>query len=125
MDKLVLFDVGGTLVKDAKDVSEYVAESIRNIYGTVVDVNLSDYQGMTSQQIAEDVLRRNGMPQEEIEQKLVRYTEDLFYTYYNVAGHDRQVVADGTKEILDEFSKRGALIGIATGEVERIARFRL
>ncbi len=125
MDKLVLFDVNETLIRDTKDVSEYVSESIRNIYGTLVDVDLSKYPGMTSQEIAEAVLLENGMPKEEIEQKLVRYTEDLFYSYYNVAGHDRQILLDGAKELLEELFKRGALIGMATGESEKTARFRL
>jgi phosphoglycolate phosphatase-like HAD superfamily hydrolase len=125
MDKLVLFDVNETLVRDTKDVSEYVSESIRNIYGTLVEVNLSKYIGMTSQETAEAVLLENGMPKDEIEQKLVRYTEDLFYTYYNVAGHDRQTLFEGAGELLEELSKKGVLIGIATGESEKIARFRI
>lgn len=125
MDKLVLFDINETMVKDTKDVSEYVAESIRNIYGTLVEVDLSKYPGMTSQEIAEAVLLENGMPQEEIDMKLTRYTEDLFYSYYNVAGHDRQVLLDGARELLEELAKKSALIGIATGESEKTVRFRL
>ena len=61
MYKLVLFDVGNILVKDSKDVSEYMSESIRNIYGRVVTVNLNDYSGWTSQEIAQDVLYRRIM----------------------------------------------------------------
>ncbi len=128
MDKLILFDVNNTLTKDTKslrDMSDYVQESIRNIYGTLVDVDLSKYEGMTAQETAEAVLLENGMQKEEIEEKLVRYTEDLFYSYYNVAGHDRQLVLDGARELLDGLSEKGVLIGIATGEAEKVARFRL
>ncbi len=125
MDKLVLFDVNNILTKDTKDVSEYVSESIRNIYGILVELNLSKYPGMTSQEIAEAALRETGMPQEEIDEKLVRYTEDLFYSYYNVAGHDRQILLDGAKELLEELQNKEVLIGIATGEAERVAKFRL
>ena len=125
MNKLVLFDVNNTLTKDTKDISEYVQESIRNIYGTLVDVDLSKYEGMTAQETAEAVLLENGMPKDEVEQKLARYTEDLFYSYYNVAGHDRQLAVDGAKDLLAELSKEDALIGMATGETEKMARFRL
>jgi phosphoglycolate phosphatase len=128
MDKLVLFDVNNTLTRDAKSIgemSEYVQESIRNIYGVLVEVDLSKYEGMTSQETAEAILLENGMPKEDIEQKLARYTEDLFYSYYNVAGHDKQLIAEGAKQLLDELSKEGVLIGMATGETEKIARFRL
>ena len=124
--KLVLFDVNGTLVKDYLDVSEYVAESIRSIYGILTEVDLSKYDGFTSQEIAESVLLENGFPKEEIDAKLERYCEDLFYSYYNVAGHNKQIVLDGAESLLNELSRKGnALLGIATGEAERVARFRL
>lgn len=124
--KLVLFDVNGTLVKDYLDVSEYVAESIRSMYGILTEVDLSKYEGFTSQEIAVSVLLDNGFPKEEIDAKLERYCEDLFYSYYNVAGHNKQIVLDGAESLLNELSKKdGALLGIATGEAERVARFRL
>lgn len=125
MEKLVLFDINETLIRDRNDVSEYVSESIRNIYGTFVEVGLSSYPGMTSQEIAEAVLLEHGMPKDDIEQKLERYTDDLFYSYYNVAGHDTQILLDGAKELLEELREKGVLIGIATGENEKTARFRL
>ncbi len=124
MYKLVLFDVGNILVKDSKDVSEYMSESIRNIYGRVVTVNLNDYSGWTSQEIAQDVLRKDKMDEAEIKAKLNRIMEDLFYTYYNVAGHDRQVLVDGARELLAQLWKKDITMGIITGEAERIAKFR-
>ena len=124
MYKLVLFDVGNILVKDSKDVSEYMSESIRNIYGRVVTVNLNDYSGWTSQEIAQDVLRKDKMDEAEIKAKLNRIMEDLFYTYYNVAGHDRQVLVDGARELLAQLWKKDITMGIITGEAERIVKFR-
>ena len=123
--RLVLFDVGNLLVVDSKDISEYVSESIRSIYGRIVKVDLSKYDGQSSQDIAEDLLRKDKMPEEEIRLKLKRYTEDLFYTYYNVAGHDRLALTGGARELLAQLWKDDIGIGIATGEVERIARFRI
>ncbi len=124
MKKLVFFDIANTLVEDDKDISEYVSESIRNIYGRVVDVNLSKYMGQSAQNIAEAILNDDGMDRDEIESKLLRYLEDLFYTYYNVAGHDREVLLNGARELLGSLWKDDVSIGILTGEVERIARFR-
>ena len=125
MAKLILFDVDKTLLVDSKDISEYVAESLRNIYGMVVSVNLNDYEGDTSQNIAEAVLRAAGMEEKEIKSRLNRYMEDVFYTYYNVAGHDKLKVHDGSAELLSDLEKRGMLIGIATGEGERIVKFKV
>jgi phosphoglycolate phosphatase len=124
MDKLVLFDLDKTLVADSKNISEYVAESIRNIYGMVVTVDLKKYEGDTAQNIAEAVLKEAGMPDNEILPRLNRYMEDVFYTYYNVAGHDKLLLKEGAKELLMELDKRSVLMGIATGEGERIVKFK-
>jgi phosphoglycolate phosphatase-like HAD superfamily hydrolase len=124
MYRLVLFDVVNTLVVDSKDVSEYVSESIRNIYGRIVQADLKRYEGQSSQNIAEDILRHDKMPEEEIKSKLNRYMEDLFYTYYNVAGHDRLILVDGARDLLGQIWKKDIAMGIVTGEAERIAKFR-
>ncbi len=125
MTQLALFEVKDLLTKDTMDVSEYVAESIRNIYGVSVDFSMEDYLGMTAQEMAEAALMANGMRKEEADEKLARLMEDLFYTYYNVAGHEKQLVVEGAAELLKELRYRGVVIGIATGEIEKIARFRL
>ncbi len=124
MEKLVLFDPDKALMTDSKDTSEYVEESIRNIYGIIADVDLKDYEGESSQNVAEAVLREAGVPDEEIFGKLNRYMEDVYYTYYNVAGHDKVILNEGAKELLTELEKGDNLIGIATGEGERITRFK-
>ena len=124
MYKLVLFDVGNMLVRDSKAISEYMSESIRNIYGRIVTVDLKDYPGWTSQEIAEDVLRKDNVDEQEIKSKLHRITEDLFYTYYNVAGHDKQILVDGARDLLAQLWKKDITIGMITGEAERIAKLR-
>jgi beta-phosphoglucomutase-like phosphatase (HAD superfamily) len=125
MYKLVLFDVPNLLLADSKDVSEYVSESIRNIYGRVVPVDLGKYWGWTSQDIAEDVLLQSHMDNDEINGKLKRYMEDLYYTYYNVAGHDRIVLLAGARGLLAELWKRNVQLGIISGEAEKITRFKV
>ncbi len=125
MTQLALFEVRDLLTKDAIDISEYCAESIRNIYGLSIDFNIADYAGLTTQETAEAALTANGVSKEEAEEKLPRLMEDLFYTYYNVAGHGKQLVTDGAAELLKELKAKGVAIGIATGEIEKVARFRL
>ena len=125
MAALVLFDVDKTLVSDSKDISGYVEESIRNIYGRIVEADMGSMEGDSSQNIIQAVLRKYQVPEDEINGKLDRIMEDLYYTYYNVAGHDRLIVKDGARELLGELERRGALLGIATGEAERISRFKV
>lgn len=125
MAKLVLFEVNKLLARDMKDVSEYVEEVIRSRYSIIAKVNLDDYEGKTSQEIAEAILSKNGMPQKDINEKMEKYINDLTYSYYNVAGHDRHQLLDGAKEILKDIKGKGALLGIATGEAKGVVDIRL
>jgi beta-phosphoglucomutase-like phosphatase (HAD superfamily) len=120
-----LFDTYKTVVRNAKDISPYVAESIMNIYGMIVKVDLSRYDGLTSKETARAVLLENGFAEREIGPRLDRYMEDLPYSYYNVAWSDRVKVTEGAEELLKELEKRDVLIGIATGDAERVAKMRL
>ena len=125
MNRFALFDTYRSVVEDSKDVSEYVAESIRNIYGVIVNVNLALHDGLTAKETAKRVLTEYGMPEVEIDEKLDRYLEDLPYSYYNVAWSDRINVAEGVGDLLEELGRKEIIAGIATGEEERVAKMRL
>ncbi len=125
MEKFALFDANMALVKDAKDVSRYFAESIMNIYGMIVSVNLAEYQGMSAKETAMEILKKNGLKEDEIEERLDRLLEDLPYSYYNEAWSDRVLVIDGAERLLGSLRNKDIGIGMATGEPQRIAKMRL
>lgn len=122
-ERAVLFDVNA-LLKEQKDVSTYMFEVIQNVFGHLIeDIKISDYDGMTSQEMVIAILKKNGISDSDITDKLANYVEEVPYSHYNVAGHDSVVIADGAKEALESLSKSGnVLVGIATGQMERIAR---
>lgn len=125
MDRCVLFDVNKTLVRDSKDVSEYMTESIRTIFGVITEADVEQYEGMPVREIAAAILKQNGVEQQTVDEKIERLMDDVPYSYYNVAGHDDLIKSDGAQELLEEIKKKGALIGIASGEPERMVRQRL
>ena len=125
MEHFALFDSNMTIVSDAKDVSKYVAESIMNIYGMIVAVDLKEYPGLSAKELALEILKKNGLKEPEIQERLDRFLEDLPYSYYNVAWSDRITVADGATQLLDELRGKGVGLGIATGEPQRVSKMRL
>lgn len=104
MEKYVLLDAQ-TLVRDKKDISRYVSESIMNIYGIITEVNLKNYPDLTSKEIATQILKENGLLEQEIAPRLDRYLEDLPYSYYNVAWSDELELSEGSKQLI-EFNKK-------------------
>lgn len=125
MDRFALFDTNMTLLKEVKDISFSVTESIRNIYGINTTVDLSEYPDLTAKEVATAVLKKHNLKHAEIEERLDRYCEDLPYSYYNVLWSDRVVVMDGAKSMLELLQKKDVGIGIATGDPERVAKMRL
>lgn len=123
VEKIVLFDIDNTLIREWKDVSQYYFETIRNTYGLTIDnIDISKYEGWTVQEIANEILSLNGLTEQEIAAKRELFLQELPYAHYNVAGHDKAMLIDGAKELLQHTHKRGYIMGVATGQLERILR---
>ncbi|MEM0201496.1 MAG: HAD hydrolase-like protein, partial [Candidatus Micrarchaeaceae archaeon] len=123
MDKYVLLDAQ-TLVYDKKDISRYVSESIMNIYGIITEVNLNNYSDFTSKETATQILKENGLKEEEIIPRLDRYLEDLPYSYYNVAWSDELYLMDGSKQLIDYMKKSKIEISSVSLEPTKIIDMR-
>ncbi len=124
-EKVVLFDIDNTLVREWKDVSTYFFEAIRNSYGLSIDgINLSEYEGLTIQETLFKILEKNGFTRDQVYEKrnLDVFMQELPYAHYNVAGHDKVVLIDGAKNLLHHAHNKGYIIGVATGQLERILR---
>jgi phosphoglycolate phosphatase-like HAD superfamily hydrolase len=123
-EKAVLFDVGDTLIRESKDVSAYFFEAIRSSYGlSIDDINLSEYEGQTVQEILIEILKKHGVTKQEVYDKHELFLEELPYAHYNVAGHDKAVLVDGAKDLLNRLSKDNKyVVGAASGQLERILR---
>jgi phosphoglycolate phosphatase-like HAD superfamily hydrolase len=124
-DKLVLVDINGIMVNDLKDVSEYIFEAIRSRYGFEAEFDIKEYEGISSKAMLRAILRKNGIPEEDINSRIDGCAEELGYTYYNVTGRDGIKTMDGSAQFLEELGRRGALVGIATGDIEDIIKNKI
>jgi phosphoglycolate phosphatase-like HAD superfamily hydrolase len=123
VEKAVLFDVQNTLIKEKKDVSQYYFEAVRSSYGlSVDDIDLENYKEMTTQETVIDILEKQGLTRQKAHENMKLFLEELPYAHYNVAGHDHAVLANGAKEFLTYLHKKGYILGVATGQLERILR---
>lgn len=120
--KVVLFDVENTLIREWKDVSQYYIEAIRNSYGLSIDLKLSEYEGLTVQEAVHDILSKNGLTDDDIKAKSELFLQELPYAHYNVAGHDKALLSDGTKNLLNYLRGKGYTVGAASGQMERILK---
>ncbi|MGC8479223.1 MAG: HAD family hydrolase [Candidatus Micrarchaeia archaeon] len=124
MENFVIID-SDSLVKDKKDISYYVYESIRNIYGIITNINLEKYKELTSKETAIEILKENGLSDSEITPRLDRYLEDLPYSYYNVAWSDKIESSNGAKQFLELLNKKKIEVGLISNEPTDLAKMRL
>lgn len=125
MNKLVLFDIDKTLLKSARGHHLAFSEAFKKVYGIDSDINIIEHDGMTDQQIITEVLKKNGVNEEEIKSKMGKCMTVMIEYFDNVIENEKIVILNGVPELLKELEENNVLIGLLTGNLELIARAKL
>ncbi|MBS1267167.1 MAG: Pyrophosphatase PpaX [Candidatus Woesearchaeota archaeon] len=124
MQKLILFDIDGTLIKSCRVHWESFCEAFSKVYGIETSIDVIDHCGMTDMQVVLNVLEKKGMPRDKILEKIPK-TKQVMINYYNENKHKGKVRAyKGVLELLSKLSKDN-LLGLVTGNLEPIAYGKL
>ena len=124
MKPLVLFDIDETLTTEMGHPDAF-RHAFRMVYNTDTQQPPEGNPGMTDQQIISEILLEKGLDKQEILDKMSICMEEMADFYENSIT-DRDVeLYDGVPEVLAELKKRGVLMGLVTGNVERIAWSKL
>lgn len=73
MNKLLLFDIDGTLLARGSGQKEAFVAAFLKVHGVYAAIEMIKYQGKTDQQIAREVLLRVGIDQEIIDAKMAEF----------------------------------------------------
>jgi len=125
MNKLVLFDVDGTLTIGLKAHREACSEAIKNVYGIYTSMDIIEYHGMTDKQVITEVLRKIGLRDEEIKPKLDKCARAMINSFKKFIVSENLIVLGGVRELLKALDKNNVLIGLLTGNLEPIARAKM
>lgn len=125
MRRLILFDIDGTLVwgGPAKDA---FTEAMLEVYGTLGDVDNVSFSGKTDPQIARELLRGVGVPDEDIDGRLPQLFEGYTSRLERQLVDQPMTVLPGVRELLDalrDFTDVG--VGLLTGNIARGAELKL
>lgn len=125
MNRLILFDVDGTLVTGgpAKDAFHL---ALVEVFGTAGPIETWEFSGKTDPQIARELLRDAGLDDRTIDEGLPRlWTRYLTEMEHRLPG-DPTVALPGAREILDALEVDGdSALGLLTGNVARGAELKL
>ena len=126
MNRLVLFDIDGTLISDGGASREAFGSALRETYGYGGDLSRYDFSGRTDPQIATMVLRDAAVPDEVIEGRM----PDLWRIYLaglaRNATRERVRVLAGIRELVETLAAMdGITLALLTGNIEPGARLKL
>ena len=121
---LALFDLDGTLGDERYGCgrTERFSEAFKEVYGVDTTIDSINYHGMTDQEIIIAVLRKAGLSDEEIMPKLDLCKKAIEASFKKSASHTEFRALGGVERLLSELERNHVLLGVATGNLEGVAR---
>ena len=121
-----LFDIDGTLLRDPDRIHmNCFAPSIRQVMGVEVSLEGISVHGNTDTGILREACRRAGIPAEVLEPQIEAIMEAMCLSVNQQRDQLRIVLMPGVKAALAHLAGRGALLGVATGNLEGIGWIKI
>jgi phosphoglycolate phosphatase-like HAD superfamily hydrolase len=118
LEKLVLFDIDGTLLKSQGIGRRSIGKALLSTYGTAGSIRTCDVGGRSYLQIAEDALAGTGIPKEQILEKWDFFNEEVTKILGAILQHEDGWIAPlpGGISLVDRLSHNPVVIvGLITG----------
>ena len=122
MDKLILFDIDKTLLKSGNLLHKAAfSQALKEVFDIEASIDIVEHQGKTDQQIIIDVLRKKGIEESIIKEKMADIIKAMVIFFENKVGEENSIIADGVVELLQTLNNKKILMGLVTGNLEAIA----
>lgn len=125
MNKLALFDIDKTLIKSSTGHKNSFSIAFKQVYNVETTIDVIQHSGMTDQQIIYEVLKLNGLNEDEIKAKIDLCMKVMIESFKQTLKDDQIVILEGVKELLDNLEKNNVLMGLVTGNLEPIGRGKM
>jgi phosphoglycolate phosphatase len=125
MNILMLFDIDNTLIQSSAGHRQAYTEAVKEVYDLEVDINVINHHGMTDQEILLKVLRKYNLDDETITSNLRTCIEVMPLKYDEIVKSENIVILDGVVNLLTKLQQNDIILGLVTGNLEKIARAKL
>jgi len=117
----VLFDIDGTLIRRAgPHHREALVEAVRRTVGLETTTDGVPVAGMLDRDILATMMARAGMTPRAIQRAMPRVVECAQSVYVRRVPVLERKVCPGVRQLLRRLERRGAVIGLVTGNLSRI-----
>jgi len=125
MERLVLFDIDGTLIQGKHGHEQAFADAFRIVYGLRKGFDWSPYKGYTDQMIINDAVSKSGVGRDVISSRMERCMSEMAISFRRTVKESSIEPIPGVVELLGELKRRGHLAGLVTGNIKPIAEAKL
>jgi phosphoglycolate phosphatase-like HAD superfamily hydrolase len=121
-----LFDIDGTLLRDTGRIhmSSFVA-GIRRVTGFDITLEGVAVQGNTDTAILREAWRQAGIPAKVLEPQIGAILEAMGQAVQERRHEFKLLLMPGVKDALSHLARRGALLGVGTGNLEMIGWIKI
>jgi phosphoglycolate phosphatase-like HAD superfamily hydrolase len=121
-----LFDIDGTLLRDSDRIHmNSFASSIERVTGFAVTLDGVAIHGSTDTAILNEACRKAGIPAEMLEPQVEAILEAMRQTVHERRHEMHLRLMPGVEEALRHLAQKGALLGVATGNLEMIGWLKI
>ena len=125
MNKLMLFDIDGTLIRGKHGHPKAFSDAFKLVYNVNAEIDVVGCQGMTDQQIIIKTLTKTGLREDFIRSKIEHCMEEMTNSFMQSISESEIKPMEGVVNLLQELNKMDVIIGLVTGNLEPIARAKL
>jgi phosphoglycolate phosphatase len=126
LNKLVLFDIDGTLLTMSRINRSVLVDALKMVYGTAGSADTHNFAGKMDSNIIYEVLQSAGLDERYIADKFERAKQTYIEMFRTHAKPSDVSLIAGIRELLDELSGRSELmLGLLTGNFEASGRHKL
>ena len=125
MNNLASFDIDSTLIQSSAGHVESLILAIKDIYGLATSINVINHHGMTDQEIIIKILGKYDVDDKIVRSKLKKCMDHMQLQYAQIVQSENIVILEGVFDLLTKLDQKGFLLGLVTGNLEKIARAKL
>ena len=125
MRLLAFFDIDNTLIQSSSGHVAALLGAIREVYGLEVSINVINHHGMTDPEIITRILAEYEVNLADIEIGLQDCLDCMPFKYAEIVESEKIVMMEGAVDLISKLEHNGFVLGLVTGNLEKIARAKL
>jgi len=125
MGLLAFFDIDNTLIQSSSGHVEALLLSISEVYGLEARIDVINHHGMTDQEIIIGILEKYRVDTDTIKSWLKDCLKSMPLKYAEIVESEKIVMMEGAVDLISKLEHNGFILGLVTGNLEKIARAKL